>query len=214
MIYPVDRLKLYLWTTLAGGVAGCVNVAFFITIPRSAFLAFVLARGLKRIYVLQPDGKIAGVHPLNRVAFEGMLAGLAAGIPLAAISWACYSSGMFKSSDLPGIEELMIAPPLPTLLACLVYGMGLYLACACRWQSLWQAWLMVLPTAALAGFFKVGFSADHDVFSSWFIIIPCGALPFCLLWLGTVFWQDPYARELRRQTAEAAPPSGPEDPRP
>lgn len=194
-----DTRKFLFWATMAGALAGVVNIGFWITIPRSAFLAFVLAWWLKRIYRIE-NGEAVGVHSWWRVLGEGLLAGLVAGIPLAGMSWIAYAQGWFKSSELPGISELIIVPPLTTLLVCLVYGTGLTQACRLLQRDLWRPWLAIVPTTLLAGFLKVGLSSNTDTSQSWVITIPCGALPFCLLWLGVVLWKEPYRKTLRNRS--------------
>ena len=202
MISNSDTRKFLLSAILAGGVAGMANIGFWLTIPRSAFLAFVLACWLKRIYRVE-DGEVVGVHPWPRVLGEGLLAGLVAGIPLAVFSWVCYDAlGLFKNSELPGLLEAIIAPALTTLMVCLVYGIGLTQACRLLQRDLWRPWLAIVPTVLLAGFLKVGLSSNTDTSQAWVITVPCGALPFCLLWLGIVHSKEPHLRTLRNRKEE------------
>lgn len=202
MTARTDLHKYLLLTALAGGLAGMANIGFWVTVPRSAFLALVLAWWSRRIYRVEA-GEVVGVHPWPRVVAEGLAAGLLAGIPLAGMSWIAYAQGWFKSSDLPGIEQMIIAQPLPALATCLVYGAGLYLACTRIRDSLWQAWGLAVATALLAGLCRTLLSSNSDVRDSWFIVVPVTSLPFVLGWLAIAESKNPSIWAFRNQKESA-----------
>lgn len=190
---------------------------------RGAFLAVVLAWGLKRIYRIEDD-QVVGLQPWKDIVLEGMIAGAIAGIPLSIVSLMVYGSaedGAFKND--PASLGMIVAPPGMTMVSCLLYGAGLYAIHARSVQQTLAAkkrvgpnlWL-VLALAALVGLVRCWFFEDdrfpvRKIFGAGIAL--AGALPFSLLWLEVSSWLDPYARRLWLALAQADPGLPPQTPR-
>lgn len=204
---PLDEnWKFLIWAVLAGALAGCC-MPECLTNPRSVLLALILALGLKRIYVCNPEGEVISIHPRWRVVLTGVQMGLLAGVLMVLHN----GISQYRHEGIRGIEDDSWVV-LPYILISGLYGAGLYLACASRHQKDGSPWRIACLTALVPGilFFFITIWVFPDIADSLFaaiILTLIGPLPFCLIWLGTVLLADPYGRSLRRRQPEPSAPA-------